>query len=93
MMLDICHIISYTQDMKRHSITKTSNWVVYTSHIVLLLSLLGLMVPEHTKQMMESFLAEDEEGMAVAAPEANAYEFQSAGVFDMLRVSTKFSMK
>jgi len=42
------------------------------------------LVPEHTKQMMESFLAEDEEGMAVAAPEANAYEFQSAGVVEML---------
>merc|ERR1719169_181874 len=36
--------------------------------------------------MIESFLAEggDDEGLAVQAPEANAYEFQSSGVIEML---------
>merc|ERR1719169_299143 len=36
--------------------------------------------------MIESFLAEggDDEGLAVQAPEANAYEFQSRGVIEML---------
>merc|ERR1719161_2526624 len=34
--------------------------------------------------MIESFLSEDEEGMTEAAPEANAYEFQSSGVIEML---------
>merc|ERR1719169_193932 len=36
--------------------------------------------------MIESFLAEggDDEGLAVQAPEANAYEFQSNGVIEML---------
>merc|ERR1719352_1644472 len=42
------------------------------------------MIPEKTKRMIESFLSEDEEGMAVSAPEANAYEFQSSGVVEML---------
>merc|ERR1719373_485614 len=34
--------------------------------------------------MIEAFLSENEEGMAVSAPEANAYEFQSSGVIEML---------
>merc|ERR1719517_412438 len=34
--------------------------------------------------MIESFLSEPEEGLAVSAPEAAGYEFQSAGVIEML---------
>merc|ERR1719387_3508663 len=34
--------------------------------------------------MIKSFLSEDEEGMAVSAPEANAYDFQSHGIIEML---------
>merc|ERR1719373_1538542 len=34
--------------------------------------------------MIEAFLSENEEGMAVSAPESNAYEFQSSGVVEML---------
>jgi len=41
-------------------------------------------VPEMTKQAVASFLAEDEQSMSEAAPEANAYEFQSNGVIEML---------
>jgi chromosome segregation ATPase len=43
------------------------------------------LVPEEAKQTIASFLAEDpDEGLAVSAPEANAYEFQSGGVIEML---------
>merc|ERR1719482_732048 len=46
-------------------------------------------VPENVKRSIYSFLATDEEviqpaGMSVSAPEANAYEFQSGGVVEML---------
>jgi uncharacterized protein YoxC len=46
-------------------------------------------VPENVKRTIYSFLATDEEviqpaGMSVSAPEANAYEFQSGGVVEML---------
>merc|ERR1719201_107990 len=42
------------------------------------------LIPDSTKRMIEAFLSEGEEGMAVSAPEANAYEFQSSGVIEML---------
>jgi len=46
------------------------------------------LIPPQAKEMIASFLAEDEDafqqGSAMAAPEANAYEFQSAGVIEML---------
>jgi prefoldin subunit 5 len=42
------------------------------------------LIPDRTKRMIEAFLSENEEGMAVSAPEANAYEFQSSGVIEML---------
>jgi len=46
-------------------------------------------VPENVKRTIYSFLATDEEvvqpaGLSVSAPEANAYEFQSGGVVEML---------
>jgi len=46
------------------------------------------LIPPQAKEMIASFLAEDEDafqqGTSMAAPEANAYEFQSAGVIEML---------
>merc|ERR1719327_1411424 len=46
-------------------------------------------VPENVKKTIYSFLATDDEvvqpaGLSVSAPEANAYEFQSGGVVEML---------
>merc|ERR1719261_1807786 len=43
------------------------------------------LIPDDAKRTIESFLAQDpDEGLAVSAPEANAYEFQSGGVIEML---------
>jgi len=43
------------------------------------------LIPEDAKRTIESFLAQDpDEGLAVSAPEANAYESQSGGVIEML---------
>merc|ERR1740138_1464974 len=51
------------------------------------------MIPEHTKKAISAFLSQgDELGEdAVSAPEANAYEFQSSGIVDMLeKLKDKF---
>jgi len=43
------------------------------------------LIPEDAKRTIDAFLQQDpEEGLAVSAPEANAYEFQSGGVIEML---------
>jgi len=47
------------------------------------------LIPEEAKRTIDAFLAQepeeaDAEGLAVSAPEANAYEFQSHGVIEML---------
>jgi len=45
------------------------------------------LVPDYAKQRIEAFLAEDEDQdpeATYSAPEANAYEFQSQGILDML---------
>merc|ERR1719316_2077181 len=44
------------------------------------------LIPESAKRTLDAFLQnqEPEEGLAVSAPEANAYEFQSSGVVEML---------
>merc|ERR1719460_276945 len=46
------------------------------------------LIPEHAKKVIAAFLSQGDElgddPMAVSAPEANAYEFQSQGVIDML---------
>jgi len=44
------------------------------------------LIPEEAKQVLNSFLQQDpsDEGLAVSAPEAEGYEFQSQGVIDML---------
>merc|ERR1719450_1642475 len=46
------------------------------------------LVPEHAKKVISAFLAQGDElgqdPMSVSAPQANAYEFQSQGVVDML---------
>merc|ERR1719456_1487077 len=44
-------------------------------------------MPADSKRVIDAFLAQDPEadaGMSVSAPEANAYEFQSQGIIDML---------
>jgi len=45
------------------------------------------LIPDDAKKTIDAFLqqsGEDVEGLAVSAPEANAYEFQSSGVVEML---------
>merc|ERR1719379_61889 len=46
------------------------------------------LIPEHAKKVISAFLAQGDElgsqDLDVTAPEANAYEFQSQGVIDML---------
>jgi len=43
------------------------------------------LIPKEAKQAIDAFLQQGgEEGLAVSAPEANAYEFQSSGVVEML---------
>jgi tetratricopeptide (TPR) repeat protein len=43
------------------------------------------LVPDEARRTIESFLSEDpDEGLAVSAPEANAYESASGGVIEML---------
>merc|ERR1719272_1031457 len=50
-------------------------------------------IPTETKRVIDNFLAQDpdDENLAVAAPEANAYEFQAQGIVDMLtKLAGKF---
>jgi prefoldin subunit 5 len=43
------------------------------------------LIPNDAKRVIDAFLQQDpDEGLAVSAPEANAYEFQSGGVVEML---------
>merc|ERR1719169_17577 len=42
------------------------------------------LIPAEAKRTIDTFLMQDPEGLAVSAPEANAYEFQSSGVIEML---------
>jgi len=61
-----------TADRKQASLTQVSA-----------LGKLSLM-PESAKQSIASFLSDSDSGIDVSAPEANAYEFQSGGIVDML---------
>merc|ERR1719454_2250344 len=50
-------------------------------------------IPAESKKVIDSFLSQDpdDENLAVAAPEANAYEFQAQGIVDMLtKLGAKF---
>merc|ERR550537_1332261 len=50
-------------------------------------------IPAESKRVIDSFPAQDpdDENLAVASPEANAYEFQSQGIVDMLtKLASKF---
>jgi cell division septum initiation protein DivIVA len=42
------------------------------------------LIPDDAKRAITAFLAQDPSGMEYVAPEANAYEFQSSGIVDML---------
>jgi len=43
------------------------------------------LIPSDAKRVIDSFLMQDpEESLAISAPEANAYEFQSGGIVEML---------
>jgi len=42
------------------------------------------LIPEEAKKAIDAFVQEDSEALDLAAPEANAYEFQSNGVVEML---------
>merc|ERR1740123_1214706 len=51
------------------------------------LSAVGKMalIPDHARKVIEAFLQQDpDEGLAVSAPEAAGYEFQSQGVMEMM---------
>jgi len=51
------------------------------------LSAVGKMalIPDHARKVIEAFLQQDpDEGLAVSAPEAAGYEFQSQGVIEMM---------
>jgi len=49
------------------------------------------LIPAEAKKTIDSFLQGSEDGLAVSAPEANAYEFQSSGVVEMLeKLNDKF---
>jgi len=43
------------------------------------------LIPPEAKQAINLFLSQDRESLAASAPEANAYEFQSAGIIEMLQ--------
>jgi len=44
------------------------------------------LIPQEAKRAIDMFIAQDpDETLAVSAPEANAYEFQSQGIIDMLQ--------
>merc|ERR1719248_547893 len=50
-------------------------------------------IPAESKKVIDAFLSQDpdDENLAVAAPEANAYEFQAQGIVDMLtKLAGKF---
>merc|ERR1719161_2249584 len=50
-------------------------------------------IPAESKKVIDAFLAQDpdDENLAVAAPEANAYEFRAQGIVDMLtKLAGKF---
>merc|ERR1719506_698462 len=44
------------------------------------------LIPDEAKRMIDAFFqqGEDPEGLAVSAPESNAYDFQSSGIIEML---------
>jgi len=50
------------------------------------------LIPKEAKRAIDAFLEQDpDEGLAVSAPEANAYEFQSSGIVEMLeKLQDKF---
>jgi len=51
------------------------------------------LIPQDSRRVIEVFLAQDPDAsfLAVSAPEANAYEFQSQGIIDMLtKLENKF---
>jgi len=51
------------------------------------------LIPKHAKTVIDAFLQQDpDEGLAVSAPEAAGYEFQSQGVIEMMeKLLDKFS--
>merc|ERR1719326_2092004 len=54
----------------------------------------AMFIPEHARKVIGAFLAQGDElgdELDIAAPEANAYEFQASGIFDMLeKLKDKF---
>merc|ERR1712233_103360 len=42
------------------------------------------LIPQDAKKAIDAFLSEPDEGLAVSAPEASGYEFQSGGIIEML---------
>merc|ERR1719298_195342 len=43
------------------------------------------LIPPEAQKAINLFLSQDRESLAASAPEANAYEFQSAGIIEMLQ--------
>jgi hypothetical protein len=50
-------------------------------------------IPADAKKTIDLFLTQNDDALAVTAPEANGYEFQSSGVVEMLeKLLAKFSL-
>jgi prefoldin subunit 5 len=50
------------------------------------------LIPEDAKKAIDTFFQDPEEALSIAAPEANAYEYQSHGIIDMLeKLEVKFT--
>merc|ERR1711933_696480 len=66
--------------MKKQAYTRKQESLVQISAVAKL-----TLIPEEAKKTINAFLQQDpDEGLAVSAPEAAGYEFQSQGVVEML---------
>merc|ERR1719440_2460687 len=71
------------------AVLKKQNFDRKQAEAALLQVKMGAMMTKEQKRIIDTFLQQDPEdsdaeGLAVSAPQANAYEFQSGGVIDML---------
>ena len=73
-------------NLQKHSLKKQSHDRGQKASLAQVAALKDLvLIPESSKKIINAFLSTEEDDMeAVAAPEANAYEFQSHGVIEML---------
>merc|ERR1719473_46147 len=72
------------------AVLKKQNFDRKQAEAALLQVKMGALMTRGQRQVIDSFLQQDPEsadaeGLAVSAPQANAYEFQSGGIIDMLQ--------